>query len=170
MSGFIFICIPQILHCFLYRVLSPDYWVWVRSLRYFQPTKPGQPLLFCSFTVLLASASVRPQVNKSKPKKNHNDTFHFDVIFFCFPLHTYLVFVWFSVPFWLPPYMGSPTGFSQTPSLKRHFPIFHSRTSPFCCHQFFSLESSKLFQSKFISFAPGRQSQTARLELQLDTY
>ena len=75
---------------------------------------------------------------------------HFDVVFIFFPLHTYLVFVWFSVH-----YHHTWGVFHKPLSLKWRFSTFHSRTSSFCCHPFFLLEPSKLLQRKFISSPPG---------------
>ena len=81
------------------------------------PRSQVRALHFYSFTVWLASILVGPRVNKTKPKEDHQINFplwcHFS---FCFRFHTYLVFVWFSVLFWLPSYMGNPTGFHPSPS------------------------------------------------------
>ena len=41
---------------------------------------------------------------------------------FGFPLHTYLAFVWFSIPFWLPSYMEEPYGIFKNSSPQTKFP------------------------------------------------
>ena len=95
-----FIYAPQILHnvhfipslistLFSSCFLSPDYWVWAGSLRYFPRQNQIRALHFCLFTVWLASISVWPWVNKIKPKEVHQ--LHFPLWFhFYFVCHKLL--------------------------------------------------------------------------------
>ena len=53
---------------------------------------------------------------------------------FCFLLHTYLVLVWFSVPFDYRHTWGVLRDFQKPLPLKQCFPTFHSRTSFFRSH------------------------------------
>ena len=63
---------------------------------------------------------------------------------FCFPLYTYLFFVWFSVPFWLPSYMEESYGIFKNPSPSSDLSVsFTYRTSSFCYHPFFFIRTLK---------------------------
>ena len=108
--------------CFLSHFLSPDYWVWTGPLWYLQPTKPDYE---AAILFIYSLASIHFSLASSKQNQSYGEpplTLPMFLSFlFCFPLHTYLLFVWFSVPFWLLSYMWSPTGFSQTPPTQTTF-------------------------------------------------
>ena len=60
---------------------------------------------------------------------------------FCFSIHTYLVFVWFSIPFWLPTYMEESYGiFKNLSTLNDVFLHFTIEPRSSATTQFPSLE------------------------------
>ena len=67
---------------------------------------------------------------------------------FCFPLHTYLFFVWFSVPFWLPSYMEESYGIFKNPSPSNDLSVrFTIEPRPSVTTHFSSLEPWKLLKT-----------------------
>ena len=107
---------------FLSHFFSPDYWVWIGPLWYLQPTKPDYE---AEILFIYSPASIHFSLTLSKQNQSYGEPpltlpMFLSFLFFS-PLHTYLLFVWFSVPFWLLSYMGSPTGFSHTPPTQTTF-------------------------------------------------